>query len=276
MAYQPVPSGVQLEFAHSPFGDTTYTKVFIGGLAWETRSEALHRHFEQFGEILEAVVITEKNSGRSKGYGFVTFQDPESAWRACADPTPVIDGRRTNCNLASLGRPQLPLFYGHLRPVPAYGGGVHATGGTHLGSIGYQQPASYSFQHGHVYPPHGYTTTGPEYIMQPGVYNSYMGQQYLQMYGDLRPVNASISPYGQGGPFVLSGHGYTTIQRYAIPGHRIMQYTGPSVYAIPNSSVPAIIQAPYPAGIPPPIQSQPSLLVPAPTPQFIRAAVLRS
>ncbi|KAF8026743.1 hypothetical protein BT93_F3272 [Corymbia citriodora subsp. variegata] len=54
MAYQPVPSG-----------------LFIGGLAWETRREALRRHFEQFGEILEAVVITEKNGGRSKGYGFV-------------------------------------------------------------------------------------------------------------------------------------------------------------------------------------------------------------
>lgn len=42
----------------------------------------------------------------------MTFRDPDSARRACADPTPVIDGRRTNCNLASLGRPQLPLFYG--------------------------------------------------------------------------------------------------------------------------------------------------------------------
>lgn len=276
MAYQPVPSGVQLEFVYSPFGDTTYTKVFIGGLAWETRSETLRGHFERFGEILEAVVITDKNSGRSKGYGFVTFRDPESARRACADPTPIIDGRRTNCNLASLGRPQLPLFNGHLRPVPAYGGGVHAAGGTHLGRIGYQQPVSYNFQHGHVYPPHGYTAYGPEYITQPGVYNPYMGQQYLQLYGDPRPVNASINPYGQCGPFVLSSNGYTTVQRYAIPGHQIVQYSGPSVYALPTSSVPAIIQASYPAGIPPPIHSQPPVLVPAPTPQFIQGSGLEN
>lgn len=36
----------------------------------------------------------------------VTFRDPESARRACADPNPVIDGRRANCNIASLGRPR--------------------------------------------------------------------------------------------------------------------------------------------------------------------------
>lgn len=42
----------------------------------------------------------------------MTFRDPESARRACADPTPIIDGRRANCNLASLGRPRPPISYG--------------------------------------------------------------------------------------------------------------------------------------------------------------------
>lgn len=53
------------------FGDTTYTKIFVGGLAWETQRETMRRYFEQFGEIQEAVIITDKNTGRSKGYGFV-------------------------------------------------------------------------------------------------------------------------------------------------------------------------------------------------------------
>ena len=53
------------------FGDTTYTKVFVGGLAWETQKETMKKYFEQFGDILEAVVITDKTTGRSKGYGFV-------------------------------------------------------------------------------------------------------------------------------------------------------------------------------------------------------------
>lgn len=55
------------------FGDTTYTKVFVGGLAWETHKETMKKYFEQFGDILEAVVITDKSTGRSKGYGFVCY-----------------------------------------------------------------------------------------------------------------------------------------------------------------------------------------------------------
>ena len=51
--------------------DTKLTKIFVGGLAWETQKDTMRRYFEQFGEIVEAVVITDKNTGRSKGYGFV-------------------------------------------------------------------------------------------------------------------------------------------------------------------------------------------------------------
>ena len=57
----------------SQFGDTTLTKVFVGGLAWEAPKEALFDHFQKFGEILEAVIISDKITGRSKGYGFVSL-----------------------------------------------------------------------------------------------------------------------------------------------------------------------------------------------------------
>lgn len=76
MAYQPI-QGIRgprsVSVTGSQFGDTTLTKVFVGGLAWETQSDTMRRYFEQFGEILEAVVITDKNTGRSKGYGFVSL-----------------------------------------------------------------------------------------------------------------------------------------------------------------------------------------------------------
>ncbi|KAK6137779.1 hypothetical protein DH2020_028478 [Rehmannia glutinosa] len=84
-------------------GDTSLTKVFVGGLAWETPKEAMRDHFEKYGEILEAVIISDKLTGRSKGYGFVTFKDGDAAKKACEDPTPIINGRRANCNLAALG-----------------------------------------------------------------------------------------------------------------------------------------------------------------------------
>ncbi|KAF9605604.1 hypothetical protein IFM89_017947 [Coptis chinensis] len=100
MAYQSIPgpssSSSSFHLFNSTFGDTTYTKVFVGGLAWETQSKTMCRYFDQFRDILEAVVITDRITGRSKGYGFVTFRDPEAAKRACLDPSPVIDGRRRN------------------------------------------------------------------------------------------------------------------------------------------------------------------------------------
>ncbi|KAL1212558.1 putative RNA-binding protein ARP1 [Cardamine amara subsp. amara] len=85
------------------FGDTKLTKVFVGGLAWDTHKEAMYDHFIKYGDILEAVIISDKLTRRSKGYGFVTFKDAEAAKRACEDSTPIINGRRANCNLASLG-----------------------------------------------------------------------------------------------------------------------------------------------------------------------------
>jgi hypothetical protein len=65
-----------LHYLSGPYGDTTFTKVFVGGLAWETRSEGLRAHFEAYGDILEAVVITDRATGRSKGYGFVSMLSP--------------------------------------------------------------------------------------------------------------------------------------------------------------------------------------------------------
>ncbi|KAJ9673237.1 hypothetical protein PVL29_023064 [Vitis rotundifolia] len=278
MAYQPIPgpssgssSSSGFQFLNSPFGDTTYTKVFVGGLAWETQSETMRRYFEQFGEILEAVVITDKNTGRSKGYGFVTFRDPESARRACADPAPIIDGRRANCNLASLGRPRPSMPYGRLRPVTPYLGSVPATRGSYVGSFGYQQPVSYSYQQGFMYPSYGYAAYGPEYVYPQGVYNPYPGQQYLQIYGVPGTVNTAIYPYGQLGQTLPSSHGYTTVQGYAMPGHQFMPFGGPGVNAISTSPIPTI-QAPYPTGIAAPVPAQPQFIVPAHSPQFIQGS----
>jgi RNA recognition motif-containing protein len=73
MAPQPLPLP---QPAPSVFGDTTLTKVFVGGLAWETHKDTLREHFERYGDILEAVIISDKLTGRSKGYGFVSSQHP--------------------------------------------------------------------------------------------------------------------------------------------------------------------------------------------------------
>ncbi|WCJ44764.1 RNA-binding (RRM/RBD/RNP motifs) family protein [Euphorbia peplus] len=273
MAYQSVPgpssgssSSSGFQYMNSPFGDTTYTKVFVGGLAWETQSETMRRYFEQFGDILEAVVITDKNTGRSKGYGFVTFREPEAAKRACVDPSPIIDGRRANCNLASLGRPRPPLSFGRIRPPSPFVANLQTPRGTYVGSYGYQQPLSYNYQQGLMYHPYGYAAYGPEYIYPQSTYNPYAGQQYVQVYGVPGTVNTggtAIYPYGQLGQTLPGGHAYSSVQGY-MPGHQIVQFGGHSLNALTTSTMPTI-QAPYPTGIAAPIPAQPQFIVPAPS-----------
>lgn len=83
--------------------DNTFTKLFVGGLPYHTTDETLRAYFLQFGEIEEAVVIYDRVTRKSKGYGFVTMADREAAERAFANPNPVIEGRRANVNLAYIG-----------------------------------------------------------------------------------------------------------------------------------------------------------------------------
>ncbi|XP_056305785.1 RNA-binding protein 38 [Danio aesculapii] len=90
--------------------DTTFTKIFVGGLPYHTTDASLRKYFETFGDIDEAVVITDRQTGKSRGYGFVTMMDKSAAERACKDPNPIIDGRKANVNLAYLGaKPRSPL-----------------------------------------------------------------------------------------------------------------------------------------------------------------------
>lgn len=83
--------------------DTTWTKLFVGGLPYHTTDKSLREHFSVFGDIEEAVVITDRQTGKSRGYGFVIMGDRPAAERACKDPNPIIDGRKANVNLAILG-----------------------------------------------------------------------------------------------------------------------------------------------------------------------------
>ncbi|KRX53576.1 RNA-binding protein 38, partial [Trichinella sp. T9] len=99
--------------------DTTFTKIFVGGLPYHTNDRTLREHFEQYGEIEEAVVITDRQTGKSRGYGFVTMKDRPSAERACKEPNPIIDGRKANVNLAYLGaKPRNNLHLGFPLPLP--------------------------------------------------------------------------------------------------------------------------------------------------------------
>ncbi len=54
-------------------------KLFIGSLAWATTTDGLRSAFEQAGTVVDAIVISDRMSGRSKGFGFVEMSSPEEA-----------------------------------------------------------------------------------------------------------------------------------------------------------------------------------------------------
>nr|GME09677.1 UBP1-associated protein 2C-like [Ipomoea batatas] len=83
--------------------DTTQRKLFVRGLGWETTTEKLRQVFSIYGELDEAIVITDKNTGKSKGYGFVTFKHIDAAIMALKEPNKKIDGRITVTQLAAAG-----------------------------------------------------------------------------------------------------------------------------------------------------------------------------
>ncbi|KAD4982449.1 hypothetical protein R6Q59_002058 [Mikania micrantha] len=81
--------------------DPAQRKLFIRGIGWETTTEKLRTIFSAYGELDEAIVITDKNTGKSKGYGFVTFKHIDGAILALKDPSKKIDGRITVAQLAA-------------------------------------------------------------------------------------------------------------------------------------------------------------------------------
>ena len=76
-------------------------KLFVGSLSWDTNDEGLRQAFEVHGEITEAVVVTDRGSGRSRGFGFVTFTEEEAADKAIeALNNTELDGRTIKVDVA--------------------------------------------------------------------------------------------------------------------------------------------------------------------------------
>jgi RNA recognition motif-containing protein len=83
-------------------------KLFVGGLSWNTNDDGLRQAFDRFGDIDEAKVIMDRETGRSRGFGFVTFNNPEAARSAMSEMNgTTLDGRAIKVNEAE-ERPRAP------------------------------------------------------------------------------------------------------------------------------------------------------------------------
>jgi hypothetical protein len=100
-------------------------KLFVGGLSWGTVDASLRQAFEAIGEVTDAKVITDRETGRSRGFGFVTMADQASAQRAIAEMDgQVLDGRTIKVNEAAE------------KPPRSGGGGFGGGGGGGFGGGG--------------------------------------------------------------------------------------------------------------------------------------------
>ncbi|XP_071965401.1 RNA-binding protein 3-like [Antedon mediterranea] len=74
-------------------GESEAGKVYVGNLSFDTTEEMLEAAFENIGKVTEVTIITDRETRRSRGFGFVTFVDPEMAEKAIASADFELSGR---------------------------------------------------------------------------------------------------------------------------------------------------------------------------------------
>ncbi|EEF47761.1 glycine-rich RNA-binding protein, putative [Ricinus communis] len=108
------------------------SKVFVGGISYQTDDTSLREAFGKYGEVIEARVIIDRETGRSRGFAFVTYTSSEEASSAIqALDGQDLHGRRVRVN------------YANDRPRTSFGGGGYGGGGYGAGGGGYSSGGGY-------------------------------------------------------------------------------------------------------------------------------------
>jgi len=97
-------------------------KLFIGGISWDTDEDRLKEYFGAYGEVMEAVIMRDRTTGRARGFGFVVFTDPAVAERVVKEKH-TIDGRTVEAKKA-VPRDDQHLMYrtsSHIQGSPGPG-----------------------------------------------------------------------------------------------------------------------------------------------------------
>lgn len=207
--------------------DTTFTKIFVGGLPYHTTDQSLREYFDKFGDIDEAVVITDRQTGKSRGYGFVTMADRTGAERACKDPNPIIDGRKANVNLAYLGaKPRI--------------NGLQTSGSlpfTIKAGIPAVMPSQYAGYPQYVYPSAYLTSPGvlaaiPHSPLSPSAATTAAAATQYIDYAAAYPSQFATNGFEAYSPYTTttaSGYGVPAAYTYAVPQQ--LAATGASHFA---------------------------------------------
>ncbi|CAD6919942.1 unnamed protein product [Tilletia controversa] len=104
---------------------TTPVKIYVGNLSWHTTDQSLRDAFSPFGELQDSIVMKDRETGRSRGFGFVTFRNGDEANAAITSlHESELDGRRIRVNMAN--------------SRTSGGGGGYNMGGGGMGGYGQQ------------------------------------------------------------------------------------------------------------------------------------------
>jgi len=97
-------------------------KLYVGNLSYAMRDDTLHQQFANFGHVASAKVLMDRDSGRSKGFGFVEMGSPAEAQAAIQGlHGKQIDGRALTVNVARPMEPRSGGFGGGERRQDSYG-----------------------------------------------------------------------------------------------------------------------------------------------------------
>ena len=75
-------------------------KIYIGNLSFDTTEDSLRAAFEQYGGIDDLILIKDRDTGRSKGFGFITFNNQSEAEKALTMNDQPLDGRTIRVSIA--------------------------------------------------------------------------------------------------------------------------------------------------------------------------------
>lgn len=75
-------------------------KLFIGGLSMNTTQENLRKYFESFGEVADCVLMMDRTTSKSRGFGFVTMKNPGDVQAILAEKSHILDGKTIDCKEA--------------------------------------------------------------------------------------------------------------------------------------------------------------------------------
>jgi RNA recognition motif-containing protein len=75
-------------------------KIYIGNLPYSSDEQSLRETFEQFGEVVEVRLMIDRETGRSRGFGFITYADEAGAKKALTMDGQSLDGRKLIVNFA--------------------------------------------------------------------------------------------------------------------------------------------------------------------------------